>query len=44
MQVPGNFLGCSFSNNLAAAFAALWTQIDYPVGALDHIEIVLDHD
>src|SRR5579872_512877 len=31
-------------DDLAAAVAAFGTQIDHPVGGLDDLEIVLDHD
>src|SRR5947209_19881994 len=31
-------------DHLAARFAALGAEIDDPVGLLDHIEVVLDHD
>src|SRR5579872_1213833 len=31
-------------DDFAAAVAAFGTQIDHPVGGLDHFEIVLDHD
>src|SRR6185437_7482780 len=39
-----NLLGRAGGDDLAAALAALRAEVDYPVGALDHIEVVLDHD
>src|SRR5262249_38280894 len=33
----------SLSHNPAALFAALRAEVDNPVGALDHIEVMLDH-
>ena len=33
-----------FGDDLAAAFAALGAEVDDPVGRLDHVEVVLDHD
>ena len=30
-------------HDLAALVAPFWTQVDDPVGAADHIEVVLDH-
>ena len=44
VQVGGNLFGCAFGNDFAAAFAAFRSQIDHPIGALDHVQIVLDHD
>ena len=43
-RLPGDLLGRPFGNDLAAARAALGTEVDDPVGGLDHVEIVLDHD
>src|ERR1700730_8262188 len=37
-----NLLGRSLRDNLAAALVALRTQIDHPVRAADHVQIVLD--
>ncbi len=34
----------ALGNHLAAGLAALRPQIDDPVGCLDDVEIVLDHD
>jgi hypothetical protein len=39
-----NVFGCADGHNLPAAVPAFWSQIDDPIGSLDHIEIVLDHD
>ncbi len=44
VQIPRNLLRRAFGHNTAAAFAALRPQVDHPVGALDHVQIVLDHD
>lgn len=40
----GDFLGSTLSNDGTAAMPAFGTQIDHVVSALDHIEVVLDHD
>src|SRR5471030_1943269 len=37
-------LGGAGRNDLAAARTTLWTEVDHPVGRLDHVEVVLDHD
>src|SRR5207244_2927896 len=34
---------CAFRNHLAAFFAAFGSQVDHPVGALDHIKIVFNY-
>ena len=39
-----NFLRRTSADNFAAALASFGTQIDDPIRALDHLEIVLDHD
>ena len=39
-----DLFGGAVGNDLAAAFAAFRAQVDHPVGGLDHVEIVLDHD
>jgi hypothetical protein len=39
-----DFLGGAFRDDLAAAIAALGTEIDQVVRGLDDVEIVLDHD
>ena len=38
------FFRRAFGNDLAAAFAAFRAKIDDPVGGLDHIQVMLDHD
>src|SRR5579872_3302212 len=38
-----NLFGRAFGDDAAAAVAALGTQIDHPVGAPDHFQIVLDY-
>ena len=40
----GHLLGRSLGDDLAAAVAAFGTEVDNPVGRLDDIEIVLDHN
>ena len=40
---PHHLLGRSRSHNAAAILAAIRPQIDDPVGALHHVQIVLDH-
>lgn len=35
---------CALEHDLAAVAAAVWSQIDHPVGVCDDIEVVLDHD
>ncbi len=40
----GHVLGRSLGNDASASLAAFWSQVDKPVGRLDHVEIVLDDD
>src|ERR1700687_1746168 len=40
----GDFLGRTLGHDLAAAIAPLGSEIDYIVGGLDDVEVVLDHD
>src|SRR5687768_4245977 len=40
---PCHLLGRSFRHDPAARLATFGTQVDDPVGGLDHVEIVLDH-
>jgi hypothetical protein len=42
--VLGDVLGCSRRDKSAAFRTTLGSQVDDPVGALDHIEVVLDDD
>ena len=49
--MPGNRLGAgrdllwgSLGHDLAAGFSALRAQVDDPIGAFDHVQVVLDHD
>src|SRR5438477_9599093 len=37
-----NLLGGAFRHDVPAAVAALRTEIDHPIGAADHVEVVLD--
>ena len=39
-----DLLGRAHRHQPAAVFAALGAEVDDPVGHLDHIEVVLDHD
>ncbi len=39
-----NFSGRAGTHDLAAAGSALGSQVDDPIGRLDHVEIVLDHE
>ena len=43
-QVGRYLLRCTFGYDQAATFAALRPQIDHPIRALDHVQIVLDHN
>src|SRR5579872_2652755 len=38
----GNLFGCAYGDDAAAAVAAFRAQIDHPVGAPDHFEVVFD--
>src|SRR6185436_3157097 len=38
-----NLLGCALCHDRAAAVAAFRPHVDDPIGGLDHIEVVLDH-
>ena len=40
----GDLLGRPLGDDPAAAGAALGAEVDDPVGRLDHVEVVLDHD
>ncbi len=42
--MTGNLLGCALRQNLSAAMPTFRTEVDDPVGGLDDIQIVLDHD
>ena len=42
--VGGDLFGGSGGYDFAAGAAAFGAEVDDPVGALDHVEIVLDHD
>ena len=44
MQIAGYFFRRALGHNVAAAFAAFRAQIDYPIRAFDHVQVVLDHD
>src|ERR1700693_562951 len=39
-----DLLGCPSSNDFATIVARLWSKIDNPIGALNHFQIVLDHN
>src|SRR5258708_29631181 len=39
----GHLLRCACRDDAAALVAALWADVHDPVGALDHVEVVLDH-
>ena len=40
----GDRLGCSDGDDLATALATFRAEVDEPVGLLDHVEVVLDHE
>ena len=40
----GNCLGRPFDDDPAAVNSATWAEVDYPIGRLDDVEIVLDHN
>ena len=40
----GDFFGRSFRDNFATSIATLWAEIDDPVGILDDIEVMFNHD
>ena len=42
--VGGDLLGGADGDDLAASAAALGAHVDHPVGGLDDVEIVLDHE
>ena len=44
MQIRCNLFRRTFGNNMSAAFAALGPHVDDPVGALDHVQVMLDYD
>src|SRR5580692_3295777 len=44
LRVARDLFGRAGRDDLAALVAALGTEIDQPVGRLDHIEIMLDDD
>src|SRR5579864_2991010 len=39
----GDLLGRAFGDDAAAAVASLRTQVDHPIGAANHFQIVLDN-
>lgn len=39
----GHLFGGARHHDLTALVAAFWTQVDDPVGAADHVKVVLDH-
>src|SRR5205085_3316089 len=40
----GQALGRPLGNHVSASVAALGTEVDYLVGRLQHVQVVLDHD
>src|SRR5580698_6735908 len=40
----GDFFRGALRDDLPAAIATLGPEIDYIVGSLDHVEVMLDHD
>ena len=44
MQRVQNLLRRALEHDLAALVAALWPHVDDPVGVLDNIQVVLDHN
>jgi hypothetical protein len=37
-------LGCPLGDDLAAARSSLRSEVDDPIGGLDDVQVVLDHD
>ena len=40
----GNLFWCTLGNNISTFLAALRSQVNDPVGAADHVQVVLDDD
>ena len=43
MPALRNLLGGALCDDPAAVVAAFWAQVDHPIGGLDHVQLVLDH-
>ena len=41
---PRDSFGRSNGDDFTACITSFWAEIDDPIGALNHLEIVLDHD
>ena len=39
-----DLFGCSHGHDFTACITSFRAEIDDPIGALNHLEIVLDHD
>ena len=39
----GNFLGCPCHDQLTALVASLRSKVQYPIGAFDDVEVMLNH-
>src|SRR4051794_14947320 len=44
MQVGGDVFRCAFGDQSSPLFAALGAEVDHPIGGLDHVQVVLDHN
>ena len=38
-----DLLGSAYCHEFASSIARFWTEIDDPISALDHLQVVLDH-
>src|ERR1051325_5994842 len=43
-RAEGDLFGCAGRHNFSAALAGFRAEIDHPVGAFDHVEVVLDDE
>ena len=44
MFVARYFLGGALGNDVSTVLSAFRAKIEYPIGALDHVEVVFDDD
>ena len=42
--VARDFLGSALCNDVPAMLSAFWAEIENPIGALHHVEVVFDDD
>src|SRR5207247_10571063 len=43
LSLPDALPICAYCHEFASSIARFWTEIDDPISALDHLQVVLDH-